>query len=506
MTDTPDWLFQAVKQKQLTNSENATADTSPHETVDVWSVDSAEPTAPFKTIALIKIGADLDQFNLELDKAWLQLLITKISTAQYVVCWYSRVIEFLTPLLSDEQALYLLPPTDLNILVQPPLLMSRSALELRLPTNTRMFSSLCLNEESHELGGLSGLPWDGRNIILDFRKQAYAYTEGLRQAGAHGMMTAATYCRVFLPVDIVGNVHLSMRLRSSDAFAGNNVTLKLGHHHRTLSLGAEFQVIDWGVSLSEPLSLLEIVLEGRNDVGQAAYNDLLIESIEITSKERLPTLEKQWPIALSNNERSVIYCARLSAHSYDENLDDLISAFCITFRESPECTLLLLVPDVSVLIQELVPLLHKLGSTACRVQVIESDTDYIPKHVLETSDYLISPSAWPRTLPDIVRALELKKPVLSPALNGLDEYVCDLSGFPIHYFRQPNSFEQERLSEFTPFIYTPDWVALSQGLKNAHRAYQLETPYQTLQQGAGQKLMSLQARDLTTTKRLEAQQ
>ncbi len=499
MTDHPNWLEPAIIER-LTRSDITSKTSCYGSVIDNFSVSPPDGQNKSVKITILNVGADVDQLNANFDRDWLQYLLNELAESKYIICFYSRIIAFLEPLLKTNQRLLLFRPCHFETVNSQSFNMSQTDKCLLLPIDTQVLSSqtLALDPSSELLYskdiGFSGLDWDGRPLIIDFTNTPYAYTEGLNKLGHHGVVTVQDHARILLPMNVAGNVHFSLSVRSMSDSDIENVELKFGKHNRHIALKSEPQIIDWGFTLSEPTALLEISINNPDDELTLNCNMLLIERIEITSKEAQTNVNQQIKIPLPVAPETIIFCARTSPNCENENLSDLLTAFCMTFHDSSECCLLILTNDVGALSQSLIPQLRKIGPVACRIQVIESRSNVIPHEILELCDYLISPAAWPRAIPDIMRAMQHHKPVLSPTLNGLEEYIDESADFALDYFCQPNSSEQMRLREFSPFIYTPNWAAFSRCLKRSQAAYESKQTYEQMQLTIRQKLKQLNER------------
>jgi len=475
MYQTPTWLASALSERIIPdfNGDRSRVLNSGAASLDLF--DALNSNGREIKVGMVNLGADSQDLDAELDRDWLEPLISLLNQADWIATLFPEVIKFLQPLLTKGKhyCCYSPPVLPPSINDTRDFYCDNNHLYIRSDLNTIDSNSLNFRVDregsSSSQYGLSGQHWNGQGIKLDFTKHPYCQFQGIHLVGPNGGLMATGHCSLRLPFKVSGYIHLRLKLKSVSKTTESKLKLKLGEHTRVISVAPEQTLIQWGIQLNHPEDFIEFLLQAEDEPNWSGHNAISINSLEVTSKEFYAKSEDLIRLDGTIPTQSLLFYAHLNLGAGYDNWADLTNAFCIEFRDDPQCILLLTVPDIGEFIQMLLPHLERIGQYQCRVLVIEEVGGFNPGFIREC-DYVLSCSAQPEELPKFMTALHLGKPLIAPRLNGLHHYVTEKIGFPFHCFRQAEMLNTKRKMSFNPYAYTPDWSSLCASLRDASNA------------------------------------
>ncbi len=163
--------------------------------------------------------------------------------------------------------------------------------------------------------------------------------------------------------------------------------------------------------------------------------------------------------------QGIIYTAVLTPEAGRKNWLDLLTAFCWTFRDMPEATLVLKMAgtDLSLYHRQLVMLLTKLSPMKCRVIAIHgyiSDEDY--QSLILATTYYVNTSLCEGLCLPLVEFLSAGIPAIAPNNTAMADYISDSIAFVVaSYPGVPTVWPHGDLEINCTFTHQLDWQSLS---------------------------------------------
>lgn len=185
--------------------------------------------------------------------------------------------------------------------------------------------------------------------------------------------------------------------------------------------------------------------------------------------------DEQWPVdcgwdlpqlaATRLDLRGVVYAAVLTPEVGRKNWMDLITAFCWTFRDTPEATLVLKIAGTDLLLyhRQLIMLLTKLSPMKCRVIAIQgyiSDEDY--QALISATTYYVNTSLCEGLCLPLVEFLSAGIPAIAPNNTAMADYISDDIAFVVaSYPGLPTVWPHGDLEVTCTSTHQLDWQSLA---------------------------------------------
>ncbi|NKI70559.1 glycosyltransferase [Collimonas pratensis] len=181
----------------------------------------------------------------------------------------------------------------------------------------------------------------------------------------------------------------------------------------------------------------------------------------------------------------VIYTSVFDPMDGSKNWIDMLTAFCWTFRETEDATLVLKmnVADLSLYHTTLMTLLSQLAPFKCRVVTVHAylDDATYEKLILASSYYVNTSVCEGLSLPPM-EFMCCGKPVIAPRHTAMADYIDDGSAFIVKAGLEHCIWPQDPRDLFRTLRYRLDWESICLAFHNSYRVAK-EAPDEYLRMG-----------------------
>jgi glycosyltransferase involved in cell wall biosynthesis len=174
----------------------------------------------------------------------------------------------------------------------------------------------------------------------------------------------------------------------------------------------------------------------------------------------------------------IVYTTILNPSVNDKNLDDVVTAFCYAFRDTPDATLVLKIVhwDDNAYRDWLLLLLSRLGPFACRVIAIDAylDEDAMEALIASTSYYL-NASRCETLGQSLMEFMSCGRPAVAPKHTAMADYIDEDVAFVVSSASQLGAWPHDPRQMFRSEHRRIDWQSLRDALLESYRVAK-ETP------------------------------
>jgi glycosyltransferase involved in cell wall biosynthesis len=168
----------------------------------------------------------------------------------------------------------------------------------------------------------------------------------------------------------------------------------------------------------------------------------------------------------------VVYTTILNPSVNDKNLDDVVTAFCYAFRDTPDATLVLKIVhwDDNAYRDWLLLLLSRLGPFACRVIAIDAylDEDAMEALIASTSYYL-NASRCEALGQSLMEFMSCGRPAVAPKHTAMADYIDEDVAFVVGSASQLGAWPHDPRQMFRSKHCRIDWQSLRDALIESYR-------------------------------------
>lgn len=130
----------------------------------------------------------------------------------------------------------------------------------------------------------------------------------------------------------------------------------------------------------------------------------------------------------------IVYTSIFNPGDGRKNWTDMISAFCVAFRDIEDATLLMKLShhDISEIVPQMLECMHKAGNFSCRIVIVDGylqQKDY--EHLLDVTSYAVNCSHGEGQCLPLMEYMSSGKPAISPRHTAMLDYVDESCAFVV---------------------------------------------------------------------------
>lgn len=243
-----------------------------------------------------------------------------------------------------------------------------------------------------------------------------------------------------------------------------------------------------------------------------AVQDLLPARLQLGKAGTSPEPSARWELpdvsqVAGTEVDGVVYVSVFNPEDGRKNWEQMITAFCWAFRDTPDATLVLKITqhDLSTYYPMLTTLLAQLSPFQCRVIALHGyldDQQFARLH--EATSYYVNASRCEGLCLPLMEFLACGKPAIAPAHTAMEDYISSDLAFVLRASREHSVWPHDPRILYRTVRYRPDWGSLQRAYNDSYRvAKQEPETYRAMSAAAQRKMESFASRE-TFQQRLSA--
>jgi len=159
----------------------------------------------------------------------------------------------------------------------------------------------------------------------------------------------------------------------------------------------------------------------------------------------------------------VIYTSVFNPYDGRKNWKDMISAFCTTFRDVADATLVLKLThhDVSAALTDMLHHVYKNQSYRCRIVLIHgylADADY--ERLVEATRYVVNSSYGEGQCLPLMEFMSCGRPAIAPLNTAMADYIDHDNAFVVDSTEELTAWPHDPRAAYRTLRYVTDWDSL----------------------------------------------
>ena len=159
----------------------------------------------------------------------------------------------------------------------------------------------------------------------------------------------------------------------------------------------------------------------------------------------------------------VIYTSVFNPYDGRKNWKDMISAFCATFRDVPDATLVLKLThhDVTAALTDMLHHVYKNQSYRCRIVLIHgylADADY--ERLVEATRYVVNSSYGEGQCLPLMEFMSCGRPAIAPLNTAMADYIDHDNAFVVDSTEELTAWPHDPRAAYRTLRYVTDWDSL----------------------------------------------
>jgi hypothetical protein len=167
----------------------------------------------------------------------------------------------------------------------------------------------------------------------------------------------------------------------------------------------------------------------------------------------------------------VIYTSVFNPGDGRKNWEDMLSAFCVTFREVDDATLVLKLThhDAEEALSDILHHLYKNQSYRCRIVLIYgylADADY--EQLVQATSYVVNTSYGEGQCLPLMEFMSCGKPAVAPRTTAMIDYLDADNAFLIDSTDELTAWPHDPRRAFRTLRYVTDWASLCRAYRASY--------------------------------------
>jgi glycosyltransferase involved in cell wall biosynthesis len=159
----------------------------------------------------------------------------------------------------------------------------------------------------------------------------------------------------------------------------------------------------------------------------------------------------------------VVYTSVFNPYDGRKNWQDMISAFCTTFRDTADATLVLKLThhDIANALNDMLHHLYKNQAYQCRIVLIHgylADPDY--ERLVEATSYVVNSSYGEGQCLPLMEFMSCGKPAIAPLNTAMADYIDRDCAFIVDFTEELTAWPHDPRAAYRTLRYMTDWDSL----------------------------------------------
>ena len=346
-----------------------------------------------------------------------------------------------------------------------------------------------LNDRASEKGRCN-------DLYIGFSKSnPDVWVAGFYPAESWGVWSETSSPWIILPSVISGKIRLKISLNARGDNVDRIISMKLGQVRVDVEPAFEMTELEFDLDIMQPSKFISFSgIDISNTPTDPRTIGIGLKSISITKldldTEKFNGAPKDNILGHTLKLSGVVYTSIFNPRDERKNWEDILTAFCLAFRNNEDVTLILKMAyrDMSGYLEDVLGLLRQLHPFQCRVIVIHAylqSDEYAA--LIEATSYIVNASRSEGQCLPLMEYMSCGIPAIAPNNTAMVDYVDASNSFIVDSSPEPRYWPQDPQQNFTTLWYRPSWESLHGAYLESYRvATQEPATYRSMSQCASE--------------------
>ena len=283
---------------------------------------------------------------------------------------------------------------------------------------------------------------------------------------------------IMLPSVVSGHVRLSVELNGHGNNIRRDIEMHIGDQCVVIQPQAEMAKYEFELDVGQPsnfitfrgldISAKRTIVDPRTiGIGLAKISIENLAHIEETATAPLAVNVVEHNLELSG----VVYTTILNPRDGRKNWEDILTAFCLAFREQEDVTLILKMTykDMSGYLEDIFALFCQLHPFKCRIVVVHgyiASQEY--RSLISATSYIVNASRSEGQCLPLMEYMSCGVPAIAPDNTAMADYINPDNAFVVDSSPEPHYWPHDPQQVFTTLWYRPSWESLFNAYKDSY--------------------------------------
>ncbi len=280
---------------------------------------------------------------------------------------------------------------------------------------------------------------------------------------------------IMLPSVVSGRVRLVIEMNAHGNNIGRDIEMRIGDCCVTIQPQLAMAEYEFEIEVEQQSNF--ILFSGLDISAERTIVDprtigigLARISIETLSGKATDTAPALNVVEHNIELNGVVYTSILNPRDGRKNWEDILTAFCLAFRERDDATLIfkMTYKDMSGYLEDIFALFCQLHPFKCRIVVVHG---YIAleeyRALISATSYIVNASRSEGQCLPLMEYMSCGVPAIAPDNTAMADYISADNAFVVDSSPEPHYWPHDPQQIFTTLWYRPSWESLYNAYKDS---------------------------------------
>ncbi len=317
------------------------------------------------------------------------------------------------------------------------------------------------------------------NIHIEFgQSNPDVWMVGFYPAEPWGAWSKTSSPWIMLPSVVSGLVRIRISMNAHGKNAGRTINMQIGDQCIALEPKIEMSEFEFELEIHQPSNFIafsNLDLSAKRSPTDPRTIAIGLGSLSIESLSQKASSENTAPQAnVVEHEivlSGVVYTSILNPRDGRKNWEDIVTAFCLAFRDRSDVTLILKMTykDMSGYLEDVFALLCQLHPFQCRIVVVHgyiSSQEYAS--LITSTSFIVNASRSEGQCLPLMEYMSCGIPAIAPDNTAMADYINSDNAFIVESSPEPHYWPHDPQQIFTTLWYRPSWESLHAAYLNSY--------------------------------------
>lgn len=292
-----------------------------------------------------------------------------------------------------------------------------------------------------------------------------------------GAWSKTTSPWIMLPSVVSGRVRLVIEMNAHGNNIRRDIEMRIGDQRVVIQPQSEMATYEFELDIGQPSNFITFCgldISAKRTIVDPRTIGIGLAKISIENLSRNDTDAAAPPVNIVEHNielNGVVYTSILNPRDGRKNWEDILTAFCLAFRERDDVTLILKMTykDMSGYLEDIFALFCQLHPFKCRIVVVHG---YIAleeyRSLISATSYIVNASRSEGQCLPLMEYMSCGIPAIAPDNTAMADYISKDNAFVVDSSPEPHYWPHDPQQVFTTLWYRPSWESLYNAYRDSY--------------------------------------
>ncbi|MCB1706215.1 MAG: hypothetical protein KDI17_15230 [Halioglobus sp.] len=292
-----------------------------------------------------------------------------------------------------------------------------------------------------------------------------------------GAWSKTTSPWIMLPSVVSGRVRLTIDMNAHGNNINRDIEVRIGDQCVIVQPQVALAQYEFELEVSQPSNFITfsgVDISAKRTIVDPRTIGIGLARVCIENLSRDEAAAVAAPLNVTEHKIAldgVVYTTILNPRDGRKNWEDILTAFCLAFRDHEDVTLILKMTykDMSGYLEDIFALFCQLHPFKCRIVVVHGYIAFDEyRSLAEATSYIVNASRSEGQCLPLMEYMSSGIPAIAPDNTAMADYICEDNAFVVESSPEPHYWPHDPQQVFTTLWYRPSWESLYNAYRDSY--------------------------------------